>query len=444
MIEITSRLPSDYQEVEYLESTGTQYIDTGVKGKSGLVASGSIMLTASQSCIALGCYGSQRCYMLNFNSMVPRYGYVDWYTATIAVTVNEKYDFEVSFVESAQYMKLNGTTVISSANATTFTNSYNMFAFAYNDGGSAGDFAKCRFYALNIYDNGTLIREFVPCYRKADKVAGFYDFLNGVFYTNKGTGSFVVGTDVGGTVITEGGVIPQKYALRRRTMIDRGESFPAVGTPFDNWTWKQIIALANSGADPRVYFAVGDEKNLVLTTGEVVPVVIGDFYHSIITGTSTKAPLALSLKNCLATQGQVYSGSYTNGWANALMNTTTLPSILEAFPDELKAEGGIKYVQVAAATGASTSLTTVSNRLRAPSLLELGLYYQSGSQEGSTYAYYASGNRVKTRNGTASRYLTRSTHTRYNDRIITIGAAGGVESDQYPNVSAGVTFLFDI
>lgn len=249
MIEITSRLPSDYQEVEYLESTGTQYIDTGVKGKTGLKASGAIMLTASQTCIALGCYSPQRCYMLSFNSNVPRYGYVDWYTAIAAVTVNEKYNFEVSFEKSAQYLKLNGTTVISSANATTFTNNYNMFAFAYSDSGSAGDFAKCRFYSLNLYDNGTLIREFVPCYRKSNNVAGFYDLLNDAFYTNQGTGSFVVGADVGGTVITSGGVILKKFALRRRMMISNSRKkwiLTIDGTTNSNYLYatKDGVALA--------------------------------------------------------------------------------------------------------------------------------------------------------------------------------------------------------
>ena len=35
MIEFTSRLPSNYQEVEYIQSSGTQYIDTGVAATSG-------------------------------------------------------------------------------------------------------------------------------------------------------------------------------------------------------------------------------------------------------------------------------------------------------------------------------------------------------------------------------------------------------------------------
>lgn len=39
-------------------------------------------------------------------------------------------------------------------------------------------------------------KRFIPCYRKADLVAGMYDRVNDVFYANAGTGSFIVGPDV--------------------------------------------------------------------------------------------------------------------------------------------------------------------------------------------------------------------------------------------------------
>lgn len=54
-------------------------------------------------------------------------------------------------------------------------------------------------YLLNYFafrESGVLIRELIPCYRKADLVAGMYDRVNGVFYTNAGTGSFIVGPDI--------------------------------------------------------------------------------------------------------------------------------------------------------------------------------------------------------------------------------------------------------
>jgi hypothetical protein len=36
----------------------------------------------------------------------------------------------------------------------------------------------------------------IPCYRKSDKVAGMYDRINDVFYTNAGTDLFIVGPDI--------------------------------------------------------------------------------------------------------------------------------------------------------------------------------------------------------------------------------------------------------
>jgi len=44
--------------------------------------------------------------------------------------------------------------------------------------------------------DGTPIRNFVPCYRKADNVIGLYDMVEGKFYTNAGTGAFTKGADV--------------------------------------------------------------------------------------------------------------------------------------------------------------------------------------------------------------------------------------------------------
>lgn len=57
--------------------------------------------------------------------------------------------------------------------------------------------ANCRiryFYIDNEF--GDKIMELIPCYRKSDLVAGMYDLVNNVFYTNVGTGEFIVGPDV--------------------------------------------------------------------------------------------------------------------------------------------------------------------------------------------------------------------------------------------------------
>ena len=222
--------------------------------------------------------------------------------------------------------------------------------------------------------------------------------------------------------------------------------FPPIGTPLSDWTWKQIVELANSGENPQNYFSVGDEKDLILTTGEVVPVVIGDFYHNTITGTNTKAPIAFTFKNCLNTK-YAMNGSRTNsgGWDGSVMRNTQMPAILNTFPAELIADGAIKYVDVlASAGGKSTSLVTSSDRLRLHSIAELGLDSANDvSGEGTKYAYYTSGNKVKTINGEASIYWTRSPSTYLSTYFCDVSTSGS-PSHFFANAPYGVACGFDI
>ena len=233
------------------------------------------------------------------------------------------------------------------------------------------------------------------------------------------------------------------YNLFQNTPIS---DFPPIGTPLSDWTWEQIVALSNSGRDPQNYFSVGDEKDLILTTGEVVPVVIGDFYHNTITGTSTKAPIAFTFKNCLNTK-YAMNGSRTNsgGWDGSVMRNTQMPDILNTFPAELIADGAIKYVDVlASAGGKSTSLVTSSDRLRLHSIAELGLDSANDvSGEGTKYAYYTSGNKVKTINGEASIYWTRSPSTYLSTYFCDVSTSGS-PSHFFANAPYGVACGFDI
>ena len=45
-------------------------------------------------------------------------------------------------------------------------------------------------------NNNTVLREFIPCYRKSDNAIGMYDIANYKFYANAGSDSFIKGTDV--------------------------------------------------------------------------------------------------------------------------------------------------------------------------------------------------------------------------------------------------------
>ena len=50
-------------------------------------------------------------------------------------------------------------------------------------------------YSCQIYDNGTLIRDFVPSQDPTGNV-GLYDLVGAQFYGNAGTGAFVAGPEI--------------------------------------------------------------------------------------------------------------------------------------------------------------------------------------------------------------------------------------------------------
>ena len=76
--------------------------------------------------------------------------------------------------------------------AATFSTSVPMYMFAYNSNGTATPSGAMRIYSCKIYDNGMLIRDYVPC-KNANNIVGMYDKVNRKFYVNLGTGSFIAG-----------------------------------------------------------------------------------------------------------------------------------------------------------------------------------------------------------------------------------------------------------
>ena len=217
-------------------------------------------------------------------------------------------------------------------------------------------------------------------------------------------------------------------------------------SPLSSLTWAQIIAIGNSGEECSLFFSVGDAKDLQLTTSELVPVVIGDFKHNTITGTSNKAAMAFTFKNCLNTTYPMNSSNTNSGgWNNSAMRKTRMANILNTFPAELRADGAIKYVDVlASAGGGSTAITTSSDKLRLHSIVELGLSYSyAASGEGTKYAYYTSGNRVKTVGGVASVYWTRSPYTGSSGLFCCVNTSGTANNSS-ASYSYGVACGFDI
>lgn len=180
-----------YRDIDYIESTGTQYINTGIiPNQNTRVVLNCVMIDAKEQFI-LGSRTSMSA--------------TDTYTVVVLTTLRVRTDYgaekkEISGLTMSDGSYLNidkdkNKTVINNKSLTvsakSFTGTYPLFLCACNTGGKCEKAACIRIMSCDIYDNGKLVRSYLPKIRNEDNVAGLYDGVSGVLYTNAGTGEFL-------------------------------------------------------------------------------------------------------------------------------------------------------------------------------------------------------------------------------------------------------------
>lgn len=190
----TSRLPAEYQEVEYIESTGTQYIDTGVIGKSGIrILAEMGWRTLSNQLFGSRGSGTTRFFVTYYASRID-FGYGGDILSDVYPQAGQIYEIDFDVTGSQFSFGVDGTYKHASYKIDT---ECNMFIFGANRPYTTNQFSKSIFKSMIITNaNGETLRNFVPCYRKSDGEIGLYDIENNVFYTNNGTGDFTKGQDI--------------------------------------------------------------------------------------------------------------------------------------------------------------------------------------------------------------------------------------------------------
>ena len=182
-------LPSGFTKLEYIQSSGTQYVDTGFKPNQN---------TEIQLDVAfLGSVGSNIAGVRNSNSdATNRFGIITFSSASkIGAFFRDSAIQAISFDANRHSYKLKKSgleldgTSYGSANGGSFSCTYNIALFGWNNGSDGIAATSSRVYACKIYDNGTLVRDYIPC-QKPDGTIGLWDDVNSVFYGNAGTGTF--------------------------------------------------------------------------------------------------------------------------------------------------------------------------------------------------------------------------------------------------------------
>lgn len=191
----TSGLPDGYTKLEYLQSSGTQYIDTGVYPNQDTRVVCDVELLESGR--AYGIFGS-------------RIGYGNTAFDVFAFGLNSTQDFQddynkqsnaplASSISKFLIDKNKNLTVINGVESifsqSTFSVQYPMYLFGVNTSGTPNNqLGDLRVFSCQIYDNGTIVHNFVPCKDK-NGLIGLYDTVEQRVYLNAGTGSFVAGPE---------------------------------------------------------------------------------------------------------------------------------------------------------------------------------------------------------------------------------------------------------
>ena len=192
-------LPDTYQEVEYIESTGTQYINTGYTPSVNTEIETEISWGSTQNDWAVFFWvtGSDS----SSNWILWRIYYQHDYTGNIDIFnswfCNSSYSQHQTTVTLDTFHNIllkkdsctiDWTSYTISTSGTPYQSS--IYLFCWNNWGSAWRYWRCKMKKFKMSNSWTLVRDYVPCYRKSDNVIGLYDLVNNVFYTNAWTGTF--------------------------------------------------------------------------------------------------------------------------------------------------------------------------------------------------------------------------------------------------------------
>lgn len=217
-----SIIPDIGTPIEYIQSSGTQYIDSGFKPNQNtrVICKVSNWPLTNKNTTLFGCRTSNSSsdkYMFMCSENPNQYR-TDFYNNNQTWAAISSITDTPVIIDKNKNITTIGENSIANTNG-TFQSSYNMYIFATNQKGTVSGLSSSTIYYLQIYDGDTLIRDFIPI-KTTTNTYGLWDKVNKVFYPNAGTGTFI-----GGSAVTLTG----------------WHKIKGVWTKINDTTWKKVI-----------------------------------------------------------------------------------------------------------------------------------------------------------------------------------------------------------
>ena len=188
---VENSLPSEYTELEYIQSSNGAYINTGIKACMNKIrCECDFVPTDTRDSAFFGARGTYFVfYNVNGNYFWP-ISKCEEISGTLAV--GEKYHVDWN----------KGTLIAAGANnvfqkavrSNNTQDTGDMYIFNFNPLDGSNRVATAKLYYFNISIEGVYVRKFVPAKRNSDNAIGLFDKVTGTFFGNaNSSGSFIAG-----------------------------------------------------------------------------------------------------------------------------------------------------------------------------------------------------------------------------------------------------------
>lgn len=195
-----------YDELEYIESDGTQWIDTNVIPNKNTIIQIKMMALEGTGDVLVG-------FMTNdnddskdfrlFNHGTGNSGIWYWDIGSSRLSGSSWSKNSIYNLEAGNNYVKNldtGQNILTGDKVDTFNTTYTIRLLRGND--SAWFFPKDRIYSLKIFENDMLIRDYIPVKNLMNNKIGLYDKENHKFYESLGTGNFISGPKIENNKVT--------------------------------------------------------------------------------------------------------------------------------------------------------------------------------------------------------------------------------------------------
>ena len=171
--------------VDYIESSGNEYIDLEVKGKSGVKMESRMMwveIPSDGSYVASRKGQNIRIYtMHHYGSQTIGYG--GYKTTDVKAQAGVIYDVATELKVGLQVCVVNGTPIYTASDSASIDTELNLYLFACNRDSTAQNISKARCYSLKLWEGEDLVRDFRPCLKNGE--ACLYDRQSHRFFRTK-------------------------------------------------------------------------------------------------------------------------------------------------------------------------------------------------------------------------------------------------------------------